>query len=70
MSSPEPTQAQLDKAARAISGCHCDRAREAYDRRVKAGTREPTKIHAYNGQLLHEAGSMLTWKPRPTEGVS
>ena len=47
--------AQLQSSARHIAACE-----EAYRLRVAAGTWQPVKLHAYNGQLLHEASSAVT----------
>ncbi len=58
----EPTQNELDLAAMAISGHHCARSRERYEREVAAGTWEPAKLHSYNGQLRHLASSAVTMR--------
>jgi hypothetical protein len=41
---------------------HIAASEEAFRLRVAAGTWEPTKLHSYSGQLLHEAGSAVTLK--------
>lgn len=51
----EPNKGALEAAARAISGCHCDRARRAHQEAVRKGTwKEGGILTAYNGRFLHE----------------
>ncbi len=55
-------KAELDVVGGVISGWHCARMQERYEREVAAGTWKPAGLTSYNGQLLHEASSAVTMK--------